>query len=78
MNLDGDDIPDEPQALTAVKSVGGAIAGSATAFAGKFRHRSSTRGRRANGGSFARRAQVVIWAGRMALRDKLSVSISAR
>ena len=36
VDLDGDGIPDEPQALTAVKGVGGAIAGSATAFAGKF------------------------------------------
>lgn len=32
---DGDGIPDEPQALTAVKGVGGAIAGAATAVAGK-------------------------------------------
>ncbi|WP_264356345.1 hypothetical protein [Pseudarthrobacter sp. MM222] len=29
MDLDGDGIPDEPQALTAVKGVGGAIAGTA-------------------------------------------------
>lgn len=36
VDLDGDGIPDEPQALTAVKGVGGAIAGAATSVAGKF------------------------------------------
>jgi hypothetical protein len=35
VDLDGDGIPDEPQALTAVKGVGGAITGAATAVAGK-------------------------------------------
>lgn len=43
VDLDGDGIPDEPQALTAVKGVGGAIAGSAGAVgvsvAGLFRSR---------------------------------------
>jgi hypothetical protein len=31
VDLDGDGVPDEPQALTAVKSAGGAIAGAAGA-----------------------------------------------
>lgn len=35
VDLDGDGNPDKPQALTAVKGVGGAIAGAATAVAGK-------------------------------------------
>ncbi|GIF75476.1 hypothetical protein [Asanoa siamensis] len=34
VDLDGDGVPDEPQALTAVKGVGGAIAGAATSVAG--------------------------------------------
>ncbi|GIF47215.1 hypothetical protein DFJ67_7161 [Asanoa ferruginea] len=36
VDLDGDGIPDEPQALTAVKGVGGAISGAATTVVGKF------------------------------------------
>ncbi|HEY2791181.1 MAG TPA: hypothetical protein VGJ28_02430, partial [Micromonosporaceae bacterium] len=35
VDLDGDGVPDDPQALTAVKGVGGAIAGAASAAAGK-------------------------------------------
>jgi hypothetical protein len=34
VDLDGDGVPDEPQALTAVKGVGGAIAGTASAIGG--------------------------------------------
>ena len=34
VDLDGDGIPDEPQALTAVKGVGGAIAGTAGSVGG--------------------------------------------
>ncbi|MEV6851635.1 hypothetical protein [Actinoplanes sp. NPDC051411] len=37
VDLDGDGIPDEPQALTAVKGVGGALAGAASTAAGKVR-----------------------------------------
>jgi hypothetical protein len=36
VDLDGDGVPDEPQALTAVKGVGGAIAGAAGAVGGGF------------------------------------------
>lgn len=35
VDLDGDGIPDEPQAITAVKGVGGAIAGAADAMGGR-------------------------------------------
>ncbi|WP_205760077.1 hypothetical protein [Arthrobacter sp. PAMC25564] len=35
VDLDGDGIPDEPQAIAAVKGVGGAIAGAADAVGGK-------------------------------------------
>jgi len=45
IDLDGDGVPDEPQALTAAKGVGGAIAGAASAvgggMAGLFKRRSS-------------------------------------
>lgn len=45
VDLDGDGVPDEPQALTAAKGVGGAIAGAAGAVgggvAGLFKRRSS-------------------------------------
>lgn len=45
VDLDGDGVPDEPQALTAAKGVGGAIAGAAGAvgggMAGLFKRRSS-------------------------------------
>jgi hypothetical protein len=37
VDLDGDGIPDEPQALTAVKGVGDALAGAASNVAGKVR-----------------------------------------
>lgn len=35
IDVDGDGIPDEPQALAAVKGVGGAIAGAADSMGGK-------------------------------------------
>ena len=34
-SIDGDGIPDEPQVLTAVKGVGGTIAGAADAVSGR-------------------------------------------
>ena len=52
VDLDGDGVPDEPQALTAVKGVGGAIAGAAGAVgdgvSGLFKPKK--RGKRAAGG----------------------------
>jgi hypothetical protein len=53
VDLDGDGVPDEPQALTAVKGVGGAIAGAAGAVgdgvSGLFK--AKKRGKHAAGGS---------------------------
>jgi hypothetical protein len=39
VDVDGDGIPDEPQALTAVKGVGGAISGAAGRFASPFKRK---------------------------------------
>ena len=53
MDIDGDGIPDEPQALTAVKGVGGAIAGTAGSVggsvAGLFKRKKS--GEQTSGGA---------------------------
>jgi hypothetical protein len=52
VDLDGDGVPDEPQALTAVKGVGGAIAGAAGAVGGGFPgfFKSKKHGKHAAGG----------------------------
>ncbi|MCX6499366.1 MAG: hypothetical protein NTU93_11290 [Arthrobacter sp.] len=52
VDIDGDGIPDEPQAIAAVKGVGGAIAGAADAVGGKVTgmFKSKKRGKTVTGG----------------------------
>ncbi|XTR51698.1 hypothetical protein ACOM2C_16825 [Pseudarthrobacter sp. So.54] len=62
VDIDGDGIPDEPMALSAVKGVGGAIAGTAGSVggsvAGLFKRKK--RGEQTAGGSEAGRDQVAV------------------
>ncbi|MDI3242219.1 hypothetical protein QK292_11400 [Arthrobacter sp. AL08] len=61
VNIDGDGIPDEPQALTAVKGVGGAITGTAGSVGGSVAGliKRKMRGEQSVGGSEAGSEELV-------------------
>jgi hypothetical protein len=62
VDIDGDGIPDEPQALTAVKGVGGAIAGAADSVGGSVGRlfKQKKRGKQANGVSTTSSEDAVV------------------